>query len=127
MAPPPLLPSDDLYARLELPVDASFEAIEGAWRALLQQHHPDGARAPPAAVERAKRINVAHDWLSDRELRATYDRERHPRRPPRSGVAATRDGAPPRGGRRPSPTPARPLRRRPVDAVEALARHLDRI
>ena len=33
----PLLPDDDLYARLEIPVDASYEAIEVAWRALLRQ------------------------------------------------------------------------------------------
>src|SRR6185295_7137242 len=123
MAPRPLLPSDDLYARLELPVDASFEAVEVAWRALLKQHHPDVAGPSPAAEERAKRINVAHDWLSDPELRARYDRERHPaRRPARTGAASTHAGPPPRGGRRP-PAPARPLRRRPVDAAEALARH----
>jgi DnaJ-like protein len=126
MAPRPLLPSDDLYARLELPLDASFEAVELAWRALLKQHHPDVAGPSPAAEERAKRINVAHDWLSDPELRARYDRERHPaRRAARSG-AGTHAGPPPRPGAR-RPTPARPLRRRPVDAAEALARHLDRI
>ncbi len=129
MAPRPLLPPDDLYARLELPVDASFEAVEVAWRALLKQHHPDVAGPSPAAEERAKRINVAHDWLSDPELRARYDRERHPaRRALRAGAAGPHVGSPPRPGtRRPSPTPARPLRRRPVDAVEALNRHLDRI
>ena len=43
MAPRPMLPPDDLYARLELPVDASYEAIEIAWRALLKRHHPDVA------------------------------------------------------------------------------------
>lgn len=40
MAPRPSLPSDDLYARLELPTDATPEAIEIAWRALLRRHHP---------------------------------------------------------------------------------------
>src|SRR5882724_4596262 len=78
MPPRPMLPPDDLYARLELPIDASFEAIEIAWRALLKQHHPDVAG--PTADQLAKRINVAHDWLSDPDLRARYDRERHPRR-----------------------------------------------
>src|SRR6476619_3487593 len=78
MAPRPMLPPDDLYARLELPFDASFEAIEIAWRALLKQHHPDVAG--PKADELAKRINVAHDWLSDPDLRARYDRERGIRR-----------------------------------------------
>src|SRR6266566_4809551 len=98
MAPRPLLPPDDLYARLELPIDASFEAIEIAWRALLKQHHPD--IAGPSAGELAKRINVAHDWLSDPDLRARYDRERHPRRMAPIGL----------GGRRPPPA-GRPVAR----------------
>lgn len=76
--PTPLVPEDDLYARLELAVDASPEAIELAWRALLRRHHPDvaGPGEHAAALERAKRINVAHDWLSDQDLRARYDHER---------------------------------------------------
>ena len=74
MPPRPTLPGDDLYARLELPTDATPEAIEIAWRALLRRHHPDVAG--PQGLEHAKRINVAHDWLSDAGLRATYDRER---------------------------------------------------
>ena len=73
MAPRPMLPPDDLYARLELPFDASFEAIEIAWRALLKQHHPDVAG--PTADQLAKRINVAHDWLSDPDLRARFGQE----------------------------------------------------
>jgi DnaJ domain len=71
-----LVPEDDLYARLEVGVDASSEAIELAWRALLKQHHPDVAGDDAAALERAKRINVAHDWLSDPDLRARYDADR---------------------------------------------------
>ena len=125
MPPRPLLPPDDLYARLELPVDASFEAVEVAWRALLKRHHPDVAG--PGADAVAKRINVAHDWLSDPELRARYDRERHPQ-PARSG--SLRSGRPVRGGGRgPDDVPVarRPVRRRPLDPEEALARHLERI
>jgi hypothetical protein len=68
------LPADDLYARLELPPGAAPEAIEIAWRALLKRHHPDVAGE--ASLEIAKRINVAHDWLSDPDLRARYDRAR---------------------------------------------------
>ena len=122
-----MLPPDDLYARLELPVDASFEAIEIAWRALLKQHHPDVAG--PTAEQLAKRINVAHDWLSDPEMRARYDRERHPRR----SVAGVTPG--PTGRRRPaaagpagraSVRAAAPVRR-PVEPAEAIARHVDRI
>lgn len=70
--PRPALPTDDLYARLGVPFDASFEAIEVAWRGLLRKHHPDVAG--PAGLDPSKRINVAHDWLSDPDLRAQYDR-----------------------------------------------------
>ncbi len=73
--PRPLVPDEDLYARLEVDVDASPEAIELAWRALLKRHHPDIAGEDAASLERAKRINVAHDWLSDPGLRGRYDRE----------------------------------------------------
>src|SRR5258708_40234388 len=125
MAPRPMLPPDDLYARLELPINASFEAIEIAWRALLKQHHPDVAG--PTADELAKRINVAHDWLSDPDLRARYDRERHARRATAGGRAgASRrsphgpDGAPRRTVRAPSPV------RRPIEPAAAVARHIHR-
>ncbi len=74
MPPRPALPADDLYGRLDVPVDASPEAIELAWRALLRRHHPDVAGDD--GLEIAKRVNVAHDWLSDPVLRARYDRER---------------------------------------------------
>ena len=116
-----MLPRDDLYARLELPVDASFEAVEIAWRALLKRHHPDVAGA--AADDVAKLINVAHDWLSDPELRARYDDERHPSR--RRGPIGT--GAPVRPStRRPiRPRPSAPPR--PLDPIQAVERHLDRV
>jgi hypothetical protein len=91
----PELPTDDLYARLELPADAAPEAIEIAWRALLKVHHPDVAGE--ASLEIAKRINIAHDWLADPDLRARYDRSRGARR-------ATR----PRAAARPAPRRSRP-------------------
>ena len=114
-----MLPRDDLYSRLELPVDCSSEAIEIAWRALLKRHHPDVAGADADDV--AKRINVAHDWLSDPVLRERYDRERH---------AGRRRSSPPtdlrgRAGRSVRDAPSRP--RPPADPAEALARHLARI
>jgi curved DNA-binding protein CbpA len=130
MPPRPLLPADDLYARLELPLDASFEAVEIAWRALLKRHHPDVAG--PAADETAKRINVAHDWLSDPALRERYDRERHPRRPVAGSLrgGSRGRGVPPagRGGIRSNPDRPRSARPRPpLDPAQALALHLDRV
>src|SRR6476469_2557603 len=126
----PMLPADDLYARLEVPADASYEAIEVAWRALLKQHHPDVAGGGADADDRAKRINVAHDWLSDPQLRARYDHERRGV----GGAVASRARATgqdgrwtPRTGRPPSGPPSPLVRRRPADADEALARHLDRV
>jgi curved DNA-binding protein CbpA len=122
-----MLPPDDLYARLELSLDASFEAVEVAWRALLKRHHPDVAGGGADADERSKRINVAHDWLSDPELRARYDRERHPGAGHRRGGRAV----PPPPARRGAPgvatSPLRTVRRRPADREEALLRHLDRV
>jgi curved DNA-binding protein CbpA len=117
MPPRQALPSDDLYARLELPSNATPEAIEIAWRALLRRHHPDVAG--PAGLEHAKRINVAHDWLSDPDLRTRYDRER--------GLGGRRAG---RGSTRPDgrdfrPTrPAAPRPRRPEEVIE---RFLERV
>ena len=118
MAPRPSLPSDDLYARLELPTDAPPEVIEIAWRALLRRHHPDVAG--PAGLEHAKRINVAHDWLSDPELRARYDRARGVR-----GASNSQHGfswRDPRAG-----TTERPVRGRPRRPADPVVRFLDRL
>ena len=132
-----LVPDDDLYARLEIAVDASPEAIELAWRALLKQHHPDVAGDGAIALERAKRINVAHDWLSDQALRARYDRERlglpafHGARD-RTGVRHGRQPRawPPQPARRTAPARARRSMRPDLvrgDPAERLARFLDRV
>ncbi len=121
MPPRPSLPSDDLYERLGVPTDASIEAIEVAWRALLRVHHPDVAGE--RELEVAKRINVAHDWLADPVLRARYDRERglrHRAGPRGDGHSAwhARDGD----------GEARPARRRPVaDERTAVERFLARL
>jgi curved DNA-binding protein CbpA len=137
--PPQLVPDDDLYARLEVAVDASPEAIELAWRALLKQHHPDVAGESAAALDRAKRINVAHDWLSNPELRARYDAER-------LGLGVARSARVRRAGYRPrassvpwapvtgSRSTARPGSRRSTrpdlvrgNPAERLARFLERV
>ncbi|HET8784281.1 MAG TPA: J domain-containing protein [Candidatus Limnocylindrales bacterium] len=109
------LPTDDLYARLGVPRDASPEAIELAWRALLRKHHPDVAG--PDGLELAKRINVAHDWLSDPDLRRRYDRERW------TGVRA---GRPPRAGPDWS-APVRRTVRRPPTTSELVASVIERV
>ena len=117
MAPRPPLPADDLYARLGVPHDASPEAIDLAWRGLLRKHHPDVAG--PEALDLAKRINVAHDWLADADLRRRYDRER-------GGI---------RDGRRPrersaegwGDVVARPRPRRPPTTEERVAEVVERV
>ncbi len=132
-----LVPDDDLYARLEVGVDASPEAIELAWRALLKQHHPDVAGDDANALDRAKRINVAHDWLGDRTLRARYDRERLGLGAVPAGRARTgvRHGRPPRAWPpQPAPRPSSARTRRSTrpdlvrgDPGERLDRFLDRV
>lgn len=118
MPPRPSLPVDDLYARLELPANATREAIEIAWRALLRRHHPD--IAGPTGLEDAKRINVAHDWLSDRDLRARYDRERGI-----VGAHVRASGVPWRD--RATEPPASPAAARRRQRVDLLATFLDRV
>lgn len=115
MPPRSSLPADDLYVRLGVPYDASPEAIEVAWRGLLRRHHPDVAG--PDALDLAKRINVAHDWLSDPELRRRYDRERVPR-PVDPGSSVGRDGEGP---------PIRPVVRRVPTMAERVAIVVDRV
>jgi hypothetical protein len=128
--PRPPLPSDDLYARLGVPIDASVEAIELAWRGLLRRHHPDVAGDD--GLELAKRINVAHDWLSDPALRARYDRERGlrhavgPRGDDRGGPWHARGASPWAADRPEEPRPPAG-RRRQADPATAIARFLDRL
>ena len=118
----PALPADDLYARLEVPATASPEAIELAWRALLRQHHPDVAG--PASLDAAKRINVAHDWLSDPALRARYDRERGLSGAPRERRSPRDASYQPRGAGVEARDAARPRRSEPADSI---ARFLARV
>jgi hypothetical protein len=121
MPPRPIVPSEDLYARLEVAPDASSETIEIAWRTLLKRHHPDIAGAE--ALEVAKRINVAHDWLSNPGLREHYDRERR-----RTNGQARHAHAHASWRTEPQAPPAHPVHRRvPVDPATALRRFLDRV
>lgn len=122
--PRPALPTDDLYVRLGVPRQASFEAIEVAWRGLLRKHHPDVAG--PAGLDPAKRINVAHDWLSDPGLRARYDREGGAT----AGVAGRRATPGPGTGARPAAGPAwssAAPRWRPATTAERVAAVVERV
>ena len=110
--PRQLVPEDDLYACLEISVDASPEAIELAWRALLKLHHPDVAGDDASVLDRAKRINVAHDWLGDPALRSRYDRARFG--PAAAAAERVRTGV--RYGRSPRP-PSPSARWRPAAAA----------
>ncbi|HKG56863.1 MAG TPA: J domain-containing protein [Candidatus Limnocylindrales bacterium] len=127
MPPRHIVPNDDLYARLEVQPDASYETIEIAWRALLKRHHPDIAGA--TALETAKRINVAHDWLSDPELRSRYDEERGAARvAARARRRAWGPNGGPDGGAPPGPAGRPPVRRAaPLTTAQALRRFLDRV
>lgn len=101
---------------------ATVETAEGRFTADV---------AGPAAGELAKRINVAHDWLSDPVLRERYDRERHPQRPafagggPRARAGANIRSAGRAADRAPRARSQAPAR--PRDPAAALAAHLDRI
>ena len=91
----------DLYEELEVSPKASPETIEAAYRSLVKRFHPDTATEKRAAEARIKRINVAHDVLSDRAARASYDLSRISSSDRRSGGgpsgsdARDRRGAPP--------------------------------
>lgn len=128
-APRPILPADDLYARLGVPTDASPEAIDLAWRGLLRKHHPDVAG--PDGLDLAKRINVAHDWLSDPALRERYDEERSiggavgQRRSAGSGSSGTSSSTYGGGGSiRSDRSPRRP---RPATTAERVTAIIERV
>lgn len=93
------VPDFDLYRELEVDRLASTATIDAAWRSLVKRFHPDVQGGNLGADEKTRRLNVAHEWLSDPMLRAQFD-------------AATWDGArstrpaPRRGGAPPRPTPS---------------------
>lgn len=83
-----------------MPVTASTEEIEAAWRVKQRKHHPDVAGNTPEANKVSQLINVARDWLTDPEMRDYYDAER--------GIAS-----PGAGTRREPPPPSRQRRTHP--------------
>jgi hypothetical protein len=67
------LPSDDLYAELGVPENATFELIDERYRALAKLFHPDRNPGDPRAEDRFKRISAANRILGDPVKRAEYD------------------------------------------------------
>ena len=61
-------PDFDPYATLGVGSRASASEIKRAHRALIRRLHPD-VSADPSSAERAKRLNVARDWLLDPRTR----------------------------------------------------------
>ncbi len=70
----PMEPSrmDDLYRVLGVARDADEATIRKAFRKVAASCHPD-TNPDPAAVERFKRVNAAHEILGDPERRKLYD------------------------------------------------------
>jgi curved DNA-binding protein len=65
--------SDDYYAILGVPQDASTRQIKAAYRKLAFQHHPDRNRDAQGSSEAMKRINEAYAVLSSPVKRREYD------------------------------------------------------
>ncbi|HEX5465878.1 MAG TPA: DnaJ domain-containing protein [Candidatus Limnocylindrales bacterium] len=75
---PESLPEFDLYAELGVAPGASPGEVEAAWRARIPEAHPDrsGVGSEREATDRAARLNIARDWLTDPARRQIYDRLR---------------------------------------------------
>jgi curved DNA-binding protein len=63
----------DYYAVMGVDKNASQEEIKRAFRKLARKYHPDVNPDDPAAEERFKELNEAHEVLSDPEKRQKYD------------------------------------------------------
>jgi len=58
------------YDTLQVTRTASKEVIEAAWKTLMRAHHPDSEHGNE---DYARRLNEAHDVLSDLDKRRKYD------------------------------------------------------
>ena len=68
-------PAEDYYEILQVHYLAEPEVIEAAYKKLAQKYHPDLNKSV-GAVAAMKKINVAHDVLSDPIKRRDYDTRR---------------------------------------------------
>ena len=76
--------ADDHYQALEVPHDATADAIKDAWRRIAKASHPDRNPDDEAAVARFLRASEAYEVLGDPARRARYDQSlRVPKRAPR--------------------------------------------
>ncbi|MFN8006467.1 MAG: molecular chaperone DnaJ [Terriglobia bacterium] len=65
--------TEDYYQLLNIPRNASPEAIKKAYRKLARKHHPDVNPGDKRAEERFKKISEAYEVLSDPKKREIYD------------------------------------------------------
>jgi DnaJ-class molecular chaperone len=93
---------DDYYEILQVHHLAEPEVIAAAYKKLAQKYHPD-INQNPSTLDKMKKINIAHDILSDPGKRRQYDLERRMRKlkvpgteesKPASTVRETRQRAP---------------------------------
>jgi curved DNA-binding protein CbpA len=70
------MPPRNPFTVLEIPIDATADAIKAAWRRLARQHHPDVATGDQGverhANHRMAEINAAYHELSDPERRQRH-------------------------------------------------------
>ena len=65
--------SEDYYQTLGLKRNADAAAIKKAYRKLAMKYHPDQNPDDPAAEEKFKELNEAHETLKDPVKRQNYD------------------------------------------------------
>lgn len=111
------MPPRNPFTVLELPLDASTDAIKAAWRRLARQHHPDVTSGDQVIERRATRrmaeINAAYHELSDPERRRRHREEaaraaragRPGEHPGAAAAGATPDAADRRHAWAPQPRP----------------------